>query len=89
MKDKVTDMDENALLESLERSAHDAVTRAAAYAHATMKPSGNWLCELRSNVSFTAQYIVLRTIIATNPLSTEEKAKFRLWIESQQDCNGR
>jgi squalene-hopene/tetraprenyl-beta-curcumene cyclase len=81
-------MDEKPSLASLERSAQEAASRAATYAHSTMKYSGHWLCELRSTVSFTAQYIVLRTILATNPLSQEEKMKLRLWIESQQDCNG-
>ncbi|KAH7389275.1 terpenoid cyclases/protein prenyltransferase alpha-alpha toroid [Phaeosphaeria sp. MPI-PUGE-AT-0046c] len=73
---------------SLEQSAWNVVTRAAAYSHATMKPSGHWLCELRSTVSFTAQYIVLRTILPNNPLSQEEKSKMRLWIESHQNRNG-
>jgi squalene-hopene/tetraprenyl-beta-curcumene cyclase len=81
-------MDENTTLTSLERSAHEAASRAATYAHATMKSSGHWLCELRSTVSFTAQYIVLRTILAIDPLTKEEKTRLRLWIESQQSCNG-
>jgi squalene-hopene/tetraprenyl-beta-curcumene cyclase len=81
-------MDEHVSLMSLEHSAHEAATRAATYAHATMKASGHWLCELRSTVSFTAQYIVLRMILATKPLSRDEKAKFRVWIECQQDNDG-
>jgi hypothetical protein len=72
----------------LKKSAHEAAFRAAIYAHATMKPSGHWLCELRFTISFTAQYIVLRMILATKPLSHEEKTKVRVWIESQQDDNG-
>jgi hypothetical protein len=85
--DNPANMDK-ATLKSLEQSAREAASRAAEYAHATMKPSGHWLCELRSTVSFTAQYIVLRTILATTPLSKEEQIKLRLWIESQQDCSG-
>ena len=76
------------MLTSLEKIAREAVSGAASYAHATMTPSGNWLCELRSTVSFTAQYIVLRTILGINPLSEKEKTKLRVWIESQQDSNG-
>jgi squalene-hopene/tetraprenyl-beta-curcumene cyclase len=81
-------MDEHHSLMLLENSAHEAASRAARYAHATMKPSGYWLCELRATVSFTAQYIVLRMILATNPLSHKEKRKFRVWIESQQNNDG-
>jgi squalene-hopene/tetraprenyl-beta-curcumene cyclase len=81
-------MDEHISLMSLETSAHEAASRAAIYAHATMKLSGYWLCELRATVSFTAQYIVLRMMLATNSLSHEEKIRFRVWIESQQDDDG-
>ena len=82
------EMDEKNILTSLEEAAHDAISGAASYAHATMKPEGNWLCELRSTVSFTAQYVVFRAILGTNPLSEKERTKFRVWIESQQDSNG-
>jgi squalene-hopene/tetraprenyl-beta-curcumene cyclase len=88
VKDKIVNMDENTTLPLLEKLAHEAASRAAQYAHATMKPSGNWLCELRSTVSFTAQYIVLRTIIETKPFSKDEEARLRLWIESQQNRDG-
>jgi len=81
-------MDENVTLTSLEGAAHEAISGAASYAHATMKPAGNWLCELRSTVSFTAQYVVFRAILGDNPLSEKEKTKFQVWIESQQDSNG-
>ena len=85
LQDKIASMDEET---ALERSALEAASRAATYAHTTMKPSGHWLCELRSTVSFTAQYIVLRTILGTNRLTKEEKTKLRLWIESQQNRTG-
>jgi squalene-hopene/tetraprenyl-beta-curcumene cyclase len=88
VKNKIANMDEDTPLEQLEQFAHEAAARAAAYARATMKPSGHWLCELRSTVSFTAQYIVLRTILAIDPLVEGEKAKLRLWIESQQHGKG-
>jgi squalene-hopene/tetraprenyl-beta-curcumene cyclase len=81
-------MEKETDMASLKHRAHNAVSRAATYAHATMKPSGHWLCELRSTVSFTAQYIVLRTILAIDPLTMEEKNKLRVWIESQQNCSG-
>jgi squalene-hopene/tetraprenyl-beta-curcumene cyclase len=86
--EKIAMMDENATLATLERCATEAASRAATYAHATMKPSGNWLCELRSTVSFTAQYTVLRTIMGVKPLSKEEKTKLRLYIESERNCSG-
>jgi squalene-hopene/tetraprenyl-beta-curcumene cyclase len=81
-------MDDVASLKSLERSAQETASRAATYAHATMKPSGNWLCELRSTVSFTAQYVVLRTVLGIKPLSNGDTTKLRFWIEAQQDSNG-
>lgn len=81
-------MNEDTTLASLERSARETASRAATYAQATMKPSGHWLCELRSTASFTAQYIVLRTILSIKPLTKEERTKLRLWMMSQQDCNG-
>ncbi|KAF1967977.1 terpenoid cyclases/Protein prenyltransferase [Bimuria novae-zelandiae CBS 107.79] len=81
-------MEEKASLAWLEQAVRESASHAAAYAHATMRSSGHWLCGLRSTVSFTAQYTVLRTILPNNPLSEEEKIKMRRWIESQQDCNG-
>lgn len=81
-------MDEKSALLFLEQAAQESVTRAATYTHATMKSSGHWLTEMRANVSFTSQYIVLRSILGVNPLSEKEKTKFRIWIEAQQHPSG-
>lgn len=78
-------MDEQTNLSSLQQSAHTSLSLAATYAHATMLPTGSWLCELRSTASFTSQYIVLRNILKVHPFSVSEKSKFCTWIISQQN----
>lgn len=70
-------MDAKRSLDSLEQSAGEVASRAVEYAY-----------ELRSTVSFTSQYVVLRIILENNPLSREEITQLRLWIESHQDRDG-
>lgn len=72
----------------LEGSAADCVKRAAAYAHATMKPDGHWLMELRANVHFTAEYVCLRLIVGPPLSDDDENAKLRRYFLSQQNGDG-
>ncbi|TEA10794.1 Squalene--hopene cyclase [Colletotrichum sidae] len=68
--------------------AKECLRPAADYAYSLQKPDGHWCTELRSNISFTAQYICLREIVGTSLRISEDRNHFRKWLLAKQTSDG-
>ncbi|RKK06435.1 Squalene--hopene cyclase [Fusarium oxysporum f. sp. cepae] len=73
---------------SLPQLAEECLKPAADYAYSLQKPDGHWLTELRSNISFTAQYVCLREIAGISLRQSEDRNHFRKWLLAQQNPDG-
>ncbi|WQF80829.1 Putative terpenoid cyclases/protein prenyltransferase alpha-alpha toroid [Colletotrichum destructivum] len=73
---------------SLSDSAWECLQTAAQYAFGLQQPDGHWYTELRSNISFTAQYVCLREIVGTSLRASQDGSQFRKWLLAQQNVDG-
>ncbi|KAJ0160609.1 Squalene--hopene cyclase, partial [Colletotrichum tanaceti] len=73
---------------SLLELAKECLKPAADYAYSLQKADGHWYTELRSNISFTAQYVCLREIVGTSLGPSQDGNHFRKWLLAQQTGDG-
>jgi squalene-hopene/tetraprenyl-beta-curcumene cyclase len=72
--------------ESLVEGACRALGKAANYAFECALPDGHWYGELRSNVTITAEYILLRQALGLDQSSDSEQ--LRNYFLSEQNPDG-
>jgi squalene-hopene/tetraprenyl-beta-curcumene cyclase len=70
------------------KSAEECLESAAQYAYSLQKADGHWYTEIRSNISFTAQYVCLREIVGTSLRLSNNRNLFRKWLLAQQSADG-
>ncbi|KXS94514.1 hypothetical protein AC578_3184 [Pseudocercospora eumusae] len=75
-------------IENLSGRAQKCLELAAQYAYSLQKDDGHWITELRSNISFTAQYVCLCEIVGTSLRSRDDRFEVSRWLLAQQQSDG-